>query len=81
MAAEDLALPIASTAATGLSVIWISKVLISSWLRKYDKALDEITSLSKDMAVTLHRLSTLEKGINGIANSLRCRLDKLETKP
>ncbi len=75
---QEIAIPAASAAAGSISVVWIAKLLITSWLQKYDSALVELTSLSKDMAVSLHRLTTIEKDLNGLGNAMRCRMAKVE---
>lgn len=73
---NEVAIPAISAAGGGLSAVWLAKVLITSWLKRYDIAMQDISSLTKDMAVTLHRLKTIENDINGLGQSLRSAMCK-----
>lgn len=71
---KEIAIPIASTAAGGISVVWLTKIMITNWLRKQDQAMEILRDLDKHMAVLIHRVTSLENDLNGLGNSVRKRL-------
>ena len=68
---SDVIVPIAAAGGTGLSVVFISKLLIQSWLTKYDEALSTIRQLDKSTAVIESQIKTIMKDLDGIANMVR----------
>lgn len=67
----DLAVPVGSALAGGGGVLWVSKLLIQSWLEKYDKALDTIRDLDKQVAVQESVIKTMQRDIDGLGNLIR----------
>lgn len=74
---NDLIAPAAGAAAGGLSVVWMAKTFFGNWLKKQDEAQVILRDLEKAMAVTLHRLKTIEDDINGLGVAMRSRYDTL----
>lgn len=70
---SDLAVPAASAATGVLSTGWIAKVLITSWLEKYDKALETLRDVDKSTAVMASQIKTLQKDLDGVADMVRSK--------
>jgi hypothetical protein len=71
---QEVITPALSTAAGGLSVVWLAKVMLKNWLDKQDKANELLRDIDKQLVVLLHRVGTLEKDLNGLGQAMRKRI-------
>lgn len=68
---DDLLLPVAGTAGTGVTVIFIAKTMIENWLKRHDKLQDTVRDLDKSVAVLTEKVKELSKDLDAVAGIAR----------
>lgn len=81
MDASEIAVPLASTAAGGISVIWVAKAMITNWLAKHDRLAITVQEHDKAIAVMVSELEHVVKDLNGVANMVRAKLGGVKNDP
>jgi hypothetical protein len=71
MEIQDLAIPMVSTATGGISVLFVSKLLLQSWMRRYDDLQKTVSQVDKDVAVLNSKIQDMKNDINNIGALLR----------
>lgn len=74
MEVSDIAVPVASAAAGGISAVWIAKMALTGWLEQLKENSKQLIEVLKDLAVIKKQVETIEKDINGLGNALRAKI-------
>lgn len=81
MDVAEIAIPAVSAAGGVVSAGWMAKLLITSWLEKYDKGMDIVRENDKALAVLQSQIKTIQKDIDGLGSSVREQMKKLGGTP
>lgn len=68
---QDIAIPVASTIASGGATALIVKFAIDRWLKQQQRDSEILREVEKTVAVLNHQIQNLEKDINAMGSILR----------
>jgi hypothetical protein len=73
--------PLASTLVGGGVAAIIMKMAVTKWFKSIEKDSETLREVDKTLAVLIHRVSKIERDINGIGASLRRLADPAKPGP